>query len=130
MKLPPYRPGFGTKPNLDLAQAAMTNWKWREHPDFMRGLELYRTAYFWEAHEVWESLWQLTNEPYKNLIQAAIKLTASRLKLVMGDHDAAETLHTGARRLFQKALENSQEPAEVTALIQTMDSSLGAPPKH
>lgn len=96
----------------------------------MRGLDLYCNHYFWEAHEVWESLWHLSSEPYKSLIQAAIKLTASRLKYMMGETEASATLLQNARQLFKKALDDSQAAAEVAALMQTMDSEPGDQPKH
>jgi predicted metal-dependent hydrolase len=41
------------------------------------GLQCYRTAQFWQAHEHWESVWLISPEPEKTLLQSLIQISAA-----------------------------------------------------
>lgn len=101
--LPSHRhvPGSGSEPDrapLEDVKATtpttVINANWREVPAFRYGIELYAHGYFWEAHEVWESVWLATapNSRERHLMAALIQLTNACLKLVMQQHRAAARL--------------------------------------
>jgi uncharacterized protein len=44
---------------------------------FARGIELFNTRYFFEAHEAWEEIWLHTPPPEKIFLQGLIQVTAA-----------------------------------------------------
>jgi hypothetical protein len=44
---------------------------------FARGIELFNTRYFFEAHEAWEEIWLHTVPPEKKFLQGLIQVTAA-----------------------------------------------------
>ncbi len=44
---------------------------------FVRGIELFNTRYFFEAHEAWEEIWLHTAPPEKIFLQGLIQVTAA-----------------------------------------------------
>jgi predicted metal-dependent hydrolase len=48
-----------------------------EKQDLLRGIELFNAHKFWEAHEVWEGIWQNHPEDGRFFIQALIQLAAA-----------------------------------------------------
>jgi uncharacterized protein len=44
---------------------------------FARGVELFNTRYFFEAHETWEEIWLHTAPPEKTFLQGLIQVTAA-----------------------------------------------------
>lgn len=44
---------------------------------FARGIELFNTRYFFEAHEAWEEIWLHTAPPEKTFLQGLIQVTAA-----------------------------------------------------
>jgi uncharacterized protein len=44
---------------------------------FSRGVELFNTRYFFEAHEAWEEIWLHTAPPEKTFLQGLIQVTAA-----------------------------------------------------
>lgn len=64
---------------------------------FRYGLDLYHAAFFWEAHEVWEELWQVARkQPGRSTearaLQVLIQITAAALQLRMGKPEGALSL--------------------------------------
>ena len=61
-------------------------------PGLAEGLALYRTGYFWEAHEAWEPVWLAArpNSRERALLHGLIQLANGWLKLRM-DRAAAAT---------------------------------------
>lgn len=55
-------------------------------PDFRYGVDLFHAGYYWEAHEVWESLWHAVGRagPPADLLQGLIKLAAAGVKVLEG----------------------------------------------
>jgi hypothetical protein len=62
---------------------------WNQSPDYLYGCDLYNHAYWWEAHEAWEGLWQRTNkrEIQGQFLQGLIQVSACHLKLFVGHLD-------------------------------------------
>lgn len=75
--------------------------QWHESIDYLFGCDLYNHAYWWEAHEAWEGLWQLTdkNGPQGQFLQGLIQVSACHLKLHVGHLE-------GVRRLRQSSSEH------------------------
>jgi hypothetical protein len=48
-----------------------------EQQELLRGIVLFNTHKFWEAHEVWEGIWQNHPEDGRFFIQALIQLAAA-----------------------------------------------------
>jgi hypothetical protein len=107
-KLPSHRhvPGTGTVPNraalepvkaLTPRQVAGDNWS--QVPAYAYGLFLYRHAFFWEAHEVWEAVWLATapNSEERRLLAGLIQLANACLKLETTQRNAAQRLLQAAR---------------------------------
>lgn len=69
----PYIPGQGPRPELE----GPDPWLW--------GIDLFNHGFYWEAHEVWEGLWQACPKQspeglaLRGLIQAAAACLKSRL---------------------------------------------------
>ena len=66
------------------------------HPLYVRGVELFNAREFYEAHDVWEELWQDWRGPesqfFKGLIQTAVALF----------HFGNRNIH-GARKLYRSS---------------------------
>jgi hypothetical protein len=58
---------------------------------FLWGLDLFNHGYYWEAHEAWESLWQVAERgsSLRVLFKALILLSAAGVKIREGKHAAA-----------------------------------------
>ncbi|MGE0666485.1 MAG: DUF309 domain-containing protein [Sphingomonadales bacterium] len=56
---------------------------WRASHDYLRGIDLFNAGYYWEAHEAWEGLWNVSGRAgaIALLLQALIALAAAGLKL-------------------------------------------------
>jgi hypothetical protein len=71
---------------------------WQRHPAFLWGLDLYNHGYPWEAHEVWETLWQQAprGDAVRVMLQGLIQCAAAVV------HARAGRV-TGRRRLAERA---------------------------
>ncbi|MBX6311564.1 MAG: DUF309 domain-containing protein [Isosphaeraceae bacterium] len=56
---------------------------WERSPEYLRGIELFNTGYYWEAHEAWEALWHALGRrgPTADLLKGLIKLAAAGVKI-------------------------------------------------
>lgn len=72
---------------------------WATSTVYLYGVDLHNFAYWWEAHESFEALWQATDKegPLGQTLQGLIQIAASNLKRFMGAESAAQKL--GARGL-------------------------------
>jgi uncharacterized protein len=59
---------------------------------FERGLEHFNARKFFEAHEVWEEVWLVEDEPEKTFLQGIIQIAAAFHHYRRGNSDGAETL--------------------------------------
>src|SRR5580698_4437523 len=59
---------------------------------FERGLEHFNAREFFEAHEVWEEVWLVEDEPEKTFLQGIIQIAAAFHHYRRGNTDGAETL--------------------------------------
>lgn len=86
---------------------------WWDDARFLRGLDLFDAQYYWEAHEVWESLWlELPRgEAPARLIQGLIQGAAAVVKRQQGDRTASASLTRAAlARLDEAASAAADQP--------------------
>ena len=78
--------------------------EWATSSLYLYGVDLYNFAYWWEAHEAFEALWQGTDKggPLGQTLQGLIQIAASNLKRFMEAESAAQKL--GARGLARLAV--------------------------
>ena len=82
---------------------------WRQNEDYLYGVDLYNFAYWWEAHEAWEGLWQKAEDEYRLFLQGLIQISASLIKYHSRQLRPLRSLSTAGRdkvRRVQKNLEN------------------------
>ena len=96
-----HTPTTGSVPDLvplemakRLAPAAVVAAEWKKNKTYLYGHDLMRAGYYWEAHEVWEAVWQVAgaNSPERVLLQALIQGANAQLKRKMGRFEAAGKL--------------------------------------
>lgn len=68
--------------------------EWKTSTDYLFGCDLYNHAYWWEAHEAWEGLWQLTDKKavQGRFLQGLIQASACHLKRFLGGVPGVERL--------------------------------------
>ena len=68
--------------------------RWRKSEDYLYGCDLYNHAYWWEAHEAWEGLWQTCDKKSTQgrFLQGLIQAAACHLKIHMGSAAGVERL--------------------------------------
>ena len=68
--------------------------EWAKSIDYLYGCDLYNHAYWWEAHEAWEGLWQLTDKGgiQGRFLQGLIQASACHLKRFLGQVNGVERL--------------------------------------
>lgn len=68
--------------------------QWQHAEAYRYGIDLYNHGYWWESHEVFETLWNSAGRRSEqgNFFQALIQLAAANLKLFMGNRQAAQNL--------------------------------------
>lgn len=78
--------------------------RWMTSEDYLYGIDLYNSAYWWEAHEIFEGFWHAYGRGTTagNFFQALIQCAAAHLKRELGDEPAAHKLvASGLARLRQ-----------------------------
>ncbi len=85
---------------------------WQRSPDYLYGCDLYNHGYWWEAHEAWEGLWQLTDKraAQGRFLQGLIQVSACHLKLHVGHLQGVQRLRRTAAAHLQAALQAVCEP--------------------
>ena len=78
--------------------------KWYQNEIYLYGIDLYNNAYWWEAHEALEQLWQetLTGDITHHYFQGLIKISAAFLKWHVKQRRGVERLYNeGHQHLSQ-----------------------------
>ncbi len=78
---------------------------------WQHGMAFLQEGYFWEAHELFESLWMACppNSAEKLFVQSVIQQANAALKRKMGQHSAAEKIARHAQTLHAEAMQRSPE---------------------
>ena len=84
--------------------------EWASSPDYLFGCDLYNHAYWWEAHEAWEGLWQLTDKQavQGRFLQGLIQVSACHLKIHLGQEAGVRRLYESSSRYLDFVLERTQ----------------------
>lgn len=110
---------------LDRASLAAMVLSPEEKQALARGITLFNSRRFWEAHEVWEGIWQNHPEDGRFFIQALIQLAAAY-------HQLLRKIYRGFVIHMQRARERLELfPAtflgiDVDVLLATIDRTLEA----
>ena len=81
---------------------------WPNSEDYLFGCDLYNHGYWWEAHEAWEGLWQLTDKQglQGRFLQSLIQVSARHLKLHTQKTRGIESLGRSSMGHIHHVLEN------------------------
>lgn len=104
--LPPYRyiPGVNKHPVRDpsghsygkehVLPVFIAPDEWRANEEYLFGVDLYNNAYWWEAHEAWENVWNTTDKdsPYGQYLQGLIQVAAAFIKWHSRERGGVEKL--------------------------------------
>ena len=84
-----------------------------ENQAWLFGLRLLRHGYFWEAHEILETVWMRAapNSRERHLVQGVIHLANAILKIKMERPEAAERLFGLAEECLLEAFNGLAEPS-------------------
>lgn len=77
---------------------------WRDSRPYLHGLDLFNHGYYWEAHEVWESIWHACGRVGQaaSLMKGLIKLAAAGVKVREGRPDGVRRHARRAAELFRE----------------------------
>ncbi len=94
---------------------------WRDSDDYLYGCDLYNHGYWWEAHEAWEGLWQLTDKKgYQGqFLQTLIQAGACHLKLELQRMDGVISLRASSRSHLEQTC--AAAPQAVIMGLDIMD---------
>jgi len=110
-----YLPGINARSEDDvleqakaLAPAQTLSQGWQENVAWLYGVRLIGEGYYWEAHEVLETVWMnaAPNSREKALVQALIHGANARLKHQLGKINAATRLVALSAEACERAYEN------------------------
>jgi uncharacterized protein len=73
---------------------AIDDATWPSCALYLRGVDLFNHAYWWESHEAFEALWRGSASPASDLLQGLIQLAASEIKRFTPKPEAADALAT------------------------------------
>lgn len=95
--------GHHFKPALPAPQAPTPDG-WRAAPHYLLGLDLFNHGYPWEAHEIWEQLWQACGRrgEMADFLKALIKLAAAAVKQREGKPAGVRSHATRAAALLRR----------------------------
>lgn len=82
-------------------------------PEFLQAVDLFNYGYYWEAHEVWESLWIACGRSGSTagFLKGLIKLAAAGVKAREGRPLGVRRHAEGARELFEGTAQTTQGSA-------------------
>jgi hypothetical protein len=105
-------PGINPRPNLTFLESISAyahpkteEKNWKTNIPWLYGIQLFNGAYYWEAHEVWETVWMNAppNSHEKQFVQGIIHLANGLLKIKMKRPKAATKLFVRARSDLDQA---------------------------
>jgi predicted metal-dependent hydrolase len=99
---------------------------------YLRGLDLFNHGYYWEAHEVWESLWHACARRGRSadFLKGLIKLAAAGVKVREGRRRGVVDHARAAAELFRR-IGNSDERyfgLRLGELVDFAEAVAGNPP--
>jgi hypothetical protein len=84
---------------------------WPRCRAYLRGIDLFNHGYYWEAHEVWESLWHAAGRrgPVADFLKGLIKLAAAGVKTLEGTPTGRTRHARRAAELFRAAMASDEQ---------------------
>ncbi len=107
---------------------------WTTSAAYRRGVALWNAGYYWESHEVWESLWHAHRRvgPTADLLKALIKLGAAGVKVRQGQPRGVSVHAERAAALFEavrSAVGDVHLGLNLTALAASARNLAAHPPR-
>ena len=101
---------------------------WPAGLPFRRGIELFDAGYYWEAHEVWEGLWNAAGRrgPVADFLKALIQFAVVGVKIREGRLDGAKTHAARAAELLRGP--DTAAGFDVAALVRRAEELAAQPP--
>jgi len=83
---------------------------WASCRAYLRGVDLFNHGYYWEAHEVWESLWHACGRhgDVADFLKGLIKLAAAGVKVREGRPRGVVGHARAAAHLFRRTAANAE----------------------
>jgi predicted metal-dependent hydrolase len=77
--------------------------RWSDSRAYLHGVDLFNHGYYWEAHEVWEGLWQAAGRTglTADFLKGLIKLAAAGVKVRQGQPRGVASHAAGAATYFR-----------------------------
>lgn len=100
--------------------------RWRESEDYLYGCDLYNHAYWWEAHEAWEGLWQTCDKKavQGRFLQGLIQAAACHLKIHMSSAAGVERLGPSSLDYLRGAASEISTPTYMGLDLQNFIEAL------
>ncbi len=91
---------FGARPPMP---ALLVPERWHESRAYLRGIDLFNCAYYWEAHEAWEGLWLAAGRAgtTADFLKGLIRLAAAGVKNAAGKPEGVQSHACRAAELFR-----------------------------
>jgi hypothetical protein len=101
--------------------------KLEQSPDFRYAVDLFHAGYYWEAHEVWESLWHVAGRtgPTADLLKGLIKLAAAGVKVLEGIPTGVVSHARRAAELFEHAEDGGISNVGATPTRELIEAAKG-----
>jgi predicted metal-dependent hydrolase len=124
---------FGHAP---LEPPAPTSDNWRASQPFCFAVDLFNHGYYWESHEVWESLWKACGRRgvAADFLKSLIKLAAAGVKAREGRREGWQRHLRRARELLDQTIDRlgAGKPdyfgLSLTQLIAAIDEAISNGP--
>jgi hypothetical protein len=112
---------YGTaEPPISISQAD----QWQDCEPYLRGIDLFNSGYYWEAHENWEAVWHAAGRKgtIAELCKGLIKLAAAGVKAREGRANGVRQHAQRARHLFESVMmqTSSEQPRYMGLSLPTL----------
>lgn len=83
----------------------MESENWCDNVAYRYGWFLFLNAYYWESHEIWETVWMrcAVNSRERFLLKGLIQLANARLKTAQGKYNAAQKILLQSQEVIEEA---------------------------
>ena len=101
---------------------------WMGSVEYLYGCDLYNHAYWWEAHEAWEGLWQLADKAgiQGRFLQGLIQTSACHLKRFVCHPKGVERLRRTSLGYLQAVVDGTTGPTfmglDVVAFVKDFNA--------
>lgn len=90
---------------------------------FLEGVRLFNTGYYWEAHESWEDVWREQNGDAKTFVQAFVQAAAAYSFIKLGKFSSVSYLFDKAVEKFCQ-FEHIDSGLQLKPLIEHIQSNI------